>query len=571
MKNSKKSIQLTLKWSLLLLITSCQSSEVTTNTQREPNATAAVVASSKHFLSDAAKPSNSVISKVVAGYEKKKKSALKKDAPKEAVTNEQMEPLAKYIEFLNLPAAMKADVTDRLFESSLQFLTCASEDWACLEQTPDITPLAKHRIDAAADLGKPVRINKPLDMKYFFTHQWYRFKKELLEEREVAIPERASLAAELQKVIENPWSRVSMAIYGIDGIGEIDKQTKEPNHSMDGVFAAIKSHPSARAVVDVESYKQTGSKIEITYQYPPTEELYNDLNHNTTEASQRVRLEYPTTSIMHNKFFVFEKNNNKSVWTGTANISKNCTGDEDFANMAVYIKNNEIAGAFLAEFEEMYSYMPGTQARGPSRIGRFHQNKTPNTNRYFVFNDDTEVNLHFSPTDDGEHRAILPMIYSARSGDELRISMFGSGGPEYVRAIQYAAAKGAKVKVFLDRDTTFQISTSWINKKAPVKLDGPNPYGPVKGKLEVRHTNWGMGHMNHHKSATLTRKTSSGMQAQILVVGSQNWSIAGNDNNDENMLMFRNLKQEIPAAKDYNEHFDKMLWPTGKVVPVEAE
>jgi phosphatidylserine/phosphatidylglycerophosphate/cardiolipin synthase-like enzyme len=77
--------------------------------------------------------------------------------------------------------------------------------------------------------------------------------------------------------------------------------------------------------------------------------------------------------------------------------------------------------------------------------------------------------------------------------------------------------------------------------------------------------------MNHHKSATLTRKTDSGMQSQILVVGSQNWSEAGNDLNDENMLMFRNLRGELQMAKAYNEHFDTMLWPTGKVVPVEEQ
>lgn len=569
MKNSSISFQFLLKWSLLFLMASCQL-PMATNTQREPSA-ASVDVEALHWLTDSAKPTQAAVSKLVADYEKKKRSALKKDAPEKAVTADQLEPLARYIDFLNLPAVEKAKVTDRLMESSLQFLTCAAEDWGCLEKTPEITPLAKYRIDTSADLGKPVKINKPLEMKYFFTQQWYRGKKELIDEREVAIPERATLAAELQKVIDQPWSRVSMAIYGIDGIGEVDKMSKQPNHSMAGVFSAIKTHPGARAVVDVENYRQTGNNVEITYQYPPTQELYQDLNQNTTEASQRVRLEYPTASIMHNKFFVFEKGNSKSVWTGTANISKNCTGDEDFANMAVYIKNTEIASAFLTEFEEMYNYMPGVQSRGPNRIGRFHQNKFPNTRRYFVFNDDTEVTVHFSPTDDGEHRSILPMILSARPGDELRISMFGSGGSEYVRAIQYAAARGAKVRVFLDRDTTFQISTSWINRKAPVKLDGANPYGPVKGSLEVRHTNWKMGHMNHHKSATLSRKTPNGIVAQVLVVGSQNWSIAGNDMNDENMLTFRNLKREFQPAKDYNDHFDKMLWPTGKEVPVATE
>jgi phosphatidylserine/phosphatidylglycerophosphate/cardiolipin synthase-like enzyme len=567
MKNSPKSFQFSLKFFVLILLCSCQTK---TASQRVPSSAGAA----DNWLTGAVAPDELAVSKLVADYEKKKKTALKKNAPAVPVTADQMRPVARYLEFLKLPESEKAEVESRLFESSLQFLNCSSEDWACLEQKPEITPLALHRIDTGPDLGKAVVVNQPLDISYFFTQQWYRYKKEILDEqREVSIPDKAALSGELLKALDNNWSRVSMAIYGIDGIGEIDKQSKGKvaNHSMDAVFTAIKSQPNARAVVDVESYKKNGTGVEVGYQYPPTQELYEQLNQNTTEESQRVRLEYPTTGIMHNKFFVFEKNGTKSVWTGTANISKNCTGDEDFANMAVFIRNNEIASAYLAEFEEMFNYMPGTQTRGPARIGRFHQNKTANTNRYFVFSDGTEVNLHFSPTDDGEHRAILPMILSARPGDELRISMFGSGGAEYVRAIQYAAAKGVNVKVFLDRDTTFQISTSWINRKAPVRLNAPNPYGPVKGKLEIRLSNWAQGHMNHHKSATLTRKTDSGMQSQILVVGSQNWSEAGNDLNDENMLMFRNLRGELQMAKAYNEHFDTMLWPTGKVVPVEEQ
>lgn len=180
------------------------------------------------------------------------------------------------------------------------------------------------------------------------------------------------------------------------------------------------------------------------------------------------------------------------------------------------------------------------------------------------------MTLHFSPTDDGEHRAIIPMLLSARPGDVIRVSMFGSGGAEYVRAMQYAAARGALVKVFVDRDTSFQITTSWINRKSKTRLQEPNPYGDDEGRLQIRHTDWGAGNMNHHKSATLTRKTQSGMLAELLVVGSQNWSVAGNDENDENMLVIRNLKSGLDVARSYNHHFDSMLWPTGKPVEIEA-
>jgi len=275
--------------------------------QRGPTSSTSV---SGHWLDNTPVPSSSVAAKLVTDYEKKKKSALKKNAPSIPVTAEQMQPVAKYLEFLKLPESQKTDVENRLFESSLQFLTCSAEDWACLEKTPAVTPLAQYRIDAAPDLGKAVSVGKPLDISYFFTQQWYRYKKEILDQqREVSIPDRPVLAGELLKALDNNWSRVSMAIYGIDGIGELDKQAKnQPNHSMDGVFSAIKSQPNARAVVDVETYKKNGSNVEISYQYPPTQQLLDQLNQNTTEDSQRVRLEYPTSGIMHNKFFVFEKN-----------------------------------------------------------------------------------------------------------------------------------------------------------------------------------------------------------------------------------------------------------------------
>ena len=130
------------------------------------------------------------------------------------------------------------------------------------------------------------------------------------------------------------------------------------------------------------------------------------------------------------------------------------------------------------------------------------------------------------------------------------------------------AVKGALVKVFVDCDISFQISTSWINRKSQVRLQGVNPYGVVKGKLEIKHTDWGAGNMDHHKSATLTRKTADGMVPLALVVGSQNWSVAGNDENDENMIVLRN-PEGLQIVKDYNRHFDSLIWPTGKSVDPE--
>lgn len=568
MFNTLKSQKLSVV-SFLFLILSCQSPSVQ-NVVRLPNDTNEVP-----WLSEATKNkfiASEVVQTMQAEWEAKKTSFEKKAGTVASSSPEQIKILAQYIDFLKLPDSEKNILTSRLFESSTQFLFCNNlENWECLEKSPTLATLALYRTEVSADLGKPVKVEGPLKMDYYFTQQWYKTRKQLVEGREEKVPEKASTADVLGKLLEEDWSRVSMAIYGIDGIGEIDSKTKKNNFSMKRPFDAMSRFTDIRAVVDVNSYKtEENSSHGVVYQYAPTKELYDVLNKNQPEADFKLRHEYPASNIMHNKFFVFDKNKKRSVWTGTANISKNCMGDEDFANMSVYIDSDEVANSYLTEFDEMFNYADPDEIKAPQLVGRFHRNKKPNTKRYFVFEDGHELRVHFSPTDDGEHRSIIPMILSARAGDVIRVSMFGSGGSEYVRALQYAAFKGAIVKVFVDRDTSFQVANSWINRKAAAKLQGPNPYGKIKGKLEIRHTNWGGGNMNHHKTATLTRKNGQQSVAEVLILGSQNWSLAGNDDNDENMVSIRNFKG-VAAAQAFNEHFDRLIWPTGKPVPFELK
>lgn len=506
----------------------------------------------------------------ISAWQRKQRLAERNNERLPEITEAQMRKIIRYVASLHLTAEESDLVRDRLFDSSVQFLLCEDlNDWQCLEADSEITPIAAHRRPVRANLGQAVSVAAPLRMDHYFTYQWFRNRKN--QELQHEIPERAQLADELAALLEKKWTRVSMAIYGIDGIGEADRRG-QANTSMLPVFRGIRSQPNVRAVVDVESYINPQSPDrEMRYQYPPTAELCDVLNGSRSNENARVRVEWPAAKIMHNKFFVFEKGSTKTVWTGTANISKNCTGDETFANMSVYIRNREVAEAFLTEFDEMYNIDSGVSA--PFPVGRFHQNKRPDTPRYFRFNDGTEMRVHFSPTDDGEHRVIIPLLRSAQRGDIIRVSMFGSGGSEYVRALQYAEAQGADVRVLVDRDTSFQISNSWISRRAVVRLQDENPYlaraSVGGGNLEVRHTDWLGGSMNHHKTATLTRRLSNRRVAHTLIVGSQNWSVPGNDENDENMVSVRRIGRSLPAAEDFNRHFDRLLWPTGKTVSAE--
>jgi len=288
------------------------------------------------------------------------------------------------------------------------------------------------------------------------------------------------------------------------------------------------------------------------FMYDETPQFFRDFNiEATVTAEAPIQLEWPDRGIMHNKFFVFENNGNRfSIWTGTANTTESCMGSEKNTNISLFIQNNIIAKkAFIPEMQEMHS-------------GKYHSDKRANTYRYFVFDDDTEFKIHFSPTDDGEHRTIIPMLLSARKGDHIRVAMFGSGGLEFVRAFQYAIAKGADVSIVIDSFSGG--GSDWFNEEAYATLQQENPYvvnNRTPGKLNWYFSTW--KGLNHYKVATLTRKKTNRMIPETIIVGSQNWSTTGNDVNDENMITIRNPRG-LPLAAEFNKEFDEKLLPTAR-------
>lgn len=317
--------------------------------------------------------------------------------------------------------------------------------------------------------------------------------------------------------------------------------------------------------------------VRTKFQYGATATLLQQLNRGITKHDDaRARIEWPAQNIMHNKFLIMDAaDRSKAVWTGTANVARSCIGNEENSNMSIFIRNTAIASAFQGEFNEMWEHTQPVAAQNSDgtpfvneagqptlMVGKFKIAKRPNTPRYFVFGDGTEVRVHFSPTDDAEHRVIIPMLLSAQLGDLIRISAFGGSGIEIVRAIQYALAKGASVRIVMDNQTGSGAG-SWI-KDTFVKLQDPNPFialvnrgGKQAGQLQVRLSDW-FG-LNHMKIGSLTR----GGFAQMLVIGSQNWTSGGNDENDENVVTIRNRKG-VAAAAAFNQHFDTMVFTSAR-------
>ena len=463
------------------------------------------------------------------------------------VANQATAPLQPYLD-----AGLLLDTVQRLLESSTEFLTCDSfSDASCLERKPGIPPLLGQRWDTRPDLGQAQAVVPPLQMDYYFTQYWdstnprsKAITSTLLANGNTRHIKGGMANALAYRMITDGNQGVDMALYGID----------DTVGTMKPVFDALKSlkaKPDAtvRAVVDIRADK--------TFQYKDTPALINLL------TPPDVKVEFPATGdIMHNKFVVMKGlNSGLRVWSGTTNVSATCMGAERNANASFYIRNSEIAQAYEDEFQEMF----GISAAKPSPTGLFHQAKTPNTHRYFVVNDPakgkTEVRVHFSPTDDGEHRSIIPTILSIQRCDHVRISMFAGAGYETLRAFQYAQSKGAQIEVVMDRLTGVG-ATSWV-RSAQGSFSDPNPYGQATGTcangqpagtLKVLESLW--DGLDHTKIMTVSRPLADGHEhAVAMILGSQNWSTQGNDANDENMMTLTNTTTGVAMGDAFNQYF----------------
>ncbi len=525
-----------------------------------------------------------------------------------------------------IKTAVASKLILRLMQSSVQFILCSDlADFQCHERTSLILPRVKFRVENPKDkLGEAVVINDALEpnLEYYFNQQ-------------IFVPEDQYDASKgVAKILENKIKNLKtdtdkdglyMALYGMDDV----QKTEKALGSMNGIYSTMidritagtpiygvfdLSGPQENAVLPMTfSYVKPVGELEKSWILSPLNNIDPKLNTNNLDQTNldfqynggtqgllrklsenikddnesRGRIEWPYKDLMHNKFFIFKENNKWSVWTGTANISRTCLGTERNSNLSVMIHNDEVAKSYYDEFKQMYDFMPKSEVAlntaatfvGADQTpyfprGRFHNAKTPNTKRYFQFTkDQTELKLYFAPTDDAEHHALIPMLLSAKSGDQILISMYGAAGIEYVRAAQLAAARGVKVKIIVDSPTACG-KDSWAGRSGEATMIEKNPFATLYKNtlpIEIHKNDKNVGEtwkQNHQKIGLLLRKQSGGkLNPEYFTFGSQNWSASGNDSNDENLILIRRTSGPIKVGAAFADHFENFLWPKSQNIP----
>ncbi len=220
-----------------------------------------------------------------------------------------------------------------------------------------------------------------------------------------------------------------------------------------------------------------------------------------------------TNSIMHNKFFIFDK---KAIWLGSANISQTDLADFN-ANIIVFSSSKILADIYLKEFEQMYNE-------------KFHYIKQKITNKENIKIDPINtVSVYFSPKDDIINTQIIPLINNAKK--YIYISSFIITNHDVKSALIKAKQRNVEIKIIIDATSAkgkYTIHNDLRQNNITVKVENK------AGKM-------------HTKSIVVDDK--------IAILGSMNLTQSGTSKNDENIIVLTNKQ----IVQTFRKHF-LYLW-----------
>jgi phosphatidylserine/phosphatidylglycerophosphate/cardiolipin synthase-like enzyme len=342
----------------------------------------------------------------------------------------------------------------------------------------------------------------------------------------------SEICLELINLIEDAEDTIDFAVYGLRGQkevlntlidaknrgvnirGVIDKDVRGKTYYSDTYlleenFDAVKSdYEKDLNTLSLLKNKEYADKCERPEGYEGPLQCFEGKGYASKE-----KLKF-SGDIMHNKFFIID---GEYIWTGSANISDTGTGGYN-ANVVASIKSKYLAEHYLIEFEQMFN------------DGSFHRSKKKLKKQEIKTDiDGQKIELFFSPQGYAMYRGVIPLIKEATKS--IDISMFFLTHKNVSKELVAAKNRGINVRVIIDATS----ATNGYSKHNYLRENG----------IPVKVENWG-GKM-HMKSAIIDGKH--------LILGSMNWTSAGESKNDENTLIVRNAKD----AKIYQTFFN-LLW-----------
>ncbi len=307
-------------------------------------------------------------------------------------------------------------------------------------------------------------------------------------------------------------------------------------YSIDAALYSLSLSDVADALIDA---KNRGVKVRVI----------DDLKDHGSESSQFQSLRTAgipvlragNAGIMHNKFFVFDYRDKSSagddwVWTG----SHNPTGEGSFWDIqnVIEIQDEALAGAFTAEFNEMWGGDGDTPNPANAKFGNNKTNNTPH-----VFNiRGVPVRLFFSPTD-GISTQIVNLLGTATRSISFAMLIFTRSeiAVEMKRAHDQ---RGVKVHGVMEKDDVSSSSSQWSfltsqPKWADVVMDNSS------------------SSLMHHKYLIVDADAAG--SEPWMETGSYNWTSSAETQNDESAIFVQSAR----VANLYLQEFTQRYYDFG--------
>jgi len=339
-----------------------------------------------------------------------------------------------------------------------------------------------------------------------------------------------TMCADLMSLIRSAQHTIDFAIYG---------NSLDMNMVADALSDRQDDGVVVRGIVDVQTTTfcnqssacgGEGQPVCATYSYSQTQGFVDELASGTIMCDNGAGFGY----IMHDKFFVID---GYKVWTGTTNVSRNCIGGEGNANTSILVNSWRVAKAYTEEVDQMWT--------GQNRVN--HNEKTDKSAGLLEnFADGTTVvKQYFAPKADVTNNAIIPAIAAAEK--TIDVQMFYLTSQPIADALIDAYQRGVSVRMIMDAggdvnaydrssckscdgnpneagyvDTSVEIGMDFLCNY--LDEDGSGSNNPV---MIVKTDPW--GGKQHNKTAVI----DAGFPGHgAVIIGSQNWSAAGEDSND---------------------------------------
>jgi phosphatidylserine/phosphatidylglycerophosphate/cardiolipin synthase-like enzyme len=289
------------------------------------------------------------------------------------------------------------------------------------------------------------------------------------------------------------------------------------HHSIDAAFYSLSSTPGDNIAAELISARSRGVSVRVICEYDNRNYSGFTLlrGNGVPIIDDRFDADNAGAGLMHNKFVVIDGRGGAPesvfVWTGSWNPTFSGTYD-DYQN-AIEVQDVALAGAYTAEFNEMWGSSSDVPNAATSRFGA---RKTDNTPHRFVIGG-RWIECYFSPSDRVTSHIVAAINGAAHS---VAFNLLTLTRDEIANAIIAAQGSGVKVRGALDNNTDSGSEYNYL----------------VANGVDIR-LKTGTTALLHHKYAVLDGEDPH--WNSVILTGSHNWTTSAETSNNENLLIVR--------------------------------